>query len=82
MITQAFFVCQLRATTLIANKTLASWSNNLNPPHLDHARLSTTGYKIHREVPKNRSWTTGTLLVKVMYVAKQSHRINRSSRQT
>jgi hypothetical protein len=30
--------------------------------------LSTAGYKIHREVPKNRSWTTGTLVVNVILV--------------
>jgi hypothetical protein len=41
--------------------------------HLDHACLSTTGYKIDREVPKNRNWTTGTLVVNVILVAKQSH---------
>ncbi|HVI71233.1 MAG TPA: hypothetical protein VM656_07075 [Pyrinomonadaceae bacterium] len=67
-VTQAFFVCQPGATALIANKTRASWSNNPHPPHLDHARLSTAGYKVHREVPKNRSWTTGTPVVNVILV--------------
>jgi hypothetical protein len=33
-VTQAFFVCQLGATTLIANKTRPSWSNNRHPASL------------------------------------------------
>ena len=42
---------------------------------LDQARLSTAGYKIPLKVPKNRSWTTGTLVVNDILV-REAIRIN------
>lgn len=44
---------------------------------LGHPHLSTAGDKSDHEVPKNRSWPTGTAVVNVMLVAKvQQPRIN------
>ena len=37
--------------------------------------MSTAGYKKLSESQKNLNWTTGTPVVKVMNVARQSHRI-------
>jgi len=50
--------CRLRATTMIANENAASWSNNPTPPHLDHAELSTAGYK---SIAKSRKTAVGPL---------------------
>ena len=43
---------------------------------MDHSALSTAGYKTQPQLNKNHRWTTGTLVVNVMYVARQTHRIN------
>ena len=47
---------------------------------MDQLWLSTVGDKLDQEVPKNRSWPTGTLVVKVMHVAKRtaSHQLGRA----
>ena len=40
----------------------------LRCPHLDHASLSTAGYKLQHKTPKTLSWTTGTLVVNLILV--------------
>jgi len=49
---------------------------------LDRSRLSTAGYKTQTQLNKNHDRTTGTPVVNVMYVARQTHRINSRADKT